>query len=128
MRVYVAGSSSEIDRAQRAMSVLRAQGHTITYDWTEKLLAAPGPDAELGDEVLREHAIDEVHAIQSSDGFLLLVPRKKEWTSALVEFGIAIGQVGRFVVSSGPRWSLFQTLARRVDTDAEALELFGRAR
>jgi hypothetical protein len=46
-RIYVAGSSKELDRCERLIARVRAMGHEITHDWTASV-RANGGEANAG--------------------------------------------------------------------------------
>lgn len=56
MRVYLAGSSRDIERCKRLIAMLRALGHTITFDWPAHVEANPGGANSGTDEQLEEAA------------------------------------------------------------------------
>jgi hypothetical protein len=56
MKIYLAASSKDIDRAERLIALLRAFNHEITFDWPAHIRANPG-GANVGtDEQLEEAA------------------------------------------------------------------------
>ena len=93
MKVYVAGSSAELDRCERVISALRAGGCTITFDWAAQMreFAARGLcDAALDDHEARRCAEADLNAIVDADVVLLLAPEQPT-RGAWVEFGYALG-------------------------------------
>lgn len=136
MKIYVMGSSKEIDRVRAAYMRLRAGGHTITRDWTEVVLSAPGPDSSLTDEVCREVADADLDAVMETETVLLLVPKPGESIGSWVELGAALGALrARFkseadtypypsVIAAGPRVTIFlaATPIQLYATDEEALD------
>ena len=47
MKVYVAGSSKEIERCEKAMAAVRGAGFELVFDWIENLRKTGKPDHEL---------------------------------------------------------------------------------
>lgn len=72
MKIYIAASSKEIDRACRIMQSLRAMGHEITEDWTERMRRVGVPDAEVSFEILNEARIANEEGILACDAFVFL--------------------------------------------------------
>ncbi len=121
MNIYVAASSHEIPRAQKAMNALRKAGHTITSDWTETMLSASGPDDTLDRETLREVAEECMRGVQNAQLLLLLLPEGTS-TGAWTELGIALAEDIFIVVAGTKKRSCFWALADDVyDTDDEAI-------
>ncbi len=88
--VYVAGSSKEIDRAERVIYELRSRGVEITHDWTASM-RKHGPEAELDEEtLLRELRLDLVVGVQLAEHVLVLAPISMS-TGVWVELGVAWG-------------------------------------
>lgn len=71
-RIYVAASSSEIDRAERVIAALRESPHIeITEDWPARMRANP-PDASLPRELLAEACRANIRGIETADFVLFL--------------------------------------------------------
>jgi hypothetical protein len=122
MRVYVAGSSAELDRCERVIAALRAGGCTITFDWCAQMreFAARGLcDASLDDHEARRCAETDLTAVELADAVLLLAPETAT-RGAWVEFGYAIasfsyghdrGLRSLYVSGSAARQSIFTRCA-----------------
>lgn len=72
-KLYVAGASSEIERAERVILLL-SESFEITHDWT-KIMRAKGPEAQLTDEELRvELQRDYTDGVDPAEVLLVLIP------------------------------------------------------
>lgn len=79
MRIYVAGASSEIERARRVMAALRAEGHEITFDWTIDFESNEG----LSDVQRAAYADADFQGVFLARRVVLLVPVSPSVTQAL---------------------------------------------
>lgn len=73
MKIYIAGSSKEIHRAERFIALARENGHTITEDWAAGMRAA-GPESALERSRLTEAAAADLRGIRDADVMWLLIP------------------------------------------------------
>ncbi len=100
MRIYLAGSSNELDLCAGYMDRLRAAGHTITVDWVaniREVAAKNGFDnsanpREASEVDRQKWSFDDLSGVESADLIWLLVPQvggKGCW----VELGYAIAMV-----------------------------------
>lgn len=88
MKVYVAGSSKEIERAERVIAALRERGIEITFDWPAQVRAV-GSANEGPDEVLLPALLECLEAgVFGADIVLVLAPTKPS-TGVWVELGTA---------------------------------------
>ena len=135
LRVYVAGSSAEMARAEDLMKRLRAAGITVTSTWPE-VIKKVGEANPMG--VSREQramwAANDLNEVASSNFFWLLIPEGKPSEGANVELGYAImlatsahkaQELGirapNFeMMCSGKERSIFTSLAGHFDTDEAA--------
>ena len=109
MKIYVAGSSRELDRAEKMIASAVARGHTITFDWTIDMRAGPS-DADLDAHEARRYANMDLDAIEIADGLIFLSPTTQT-KGAWVELGYAYGRGKPVVVSRpGPRVSIFEEI------------------
>ncbi len=69
MRFYIATGLKNAAKAKQAVSVLRRNGHELTYDWTEH-----GDIRSLGAEKMEEVAFNEVRAVRDAELFVALLP------------------------------------------------------
>ena len=94
LRVYVAGSSGEIERVERVIAHLRLMGVTITHDWTADIRAVRAAglasDADLSDDEARKHALTDLEAVATAHAVLFLAPTTPT-RGAWVEMGYAYG-------------------------------------
>jgi hypothetical protein len=122
MRVYVAASSKQLDRARMWMAALRAMGHTISHDWTasiEERGEANPPDATR-DECW-DWAIDDFAGIDTADVVWVLMPTT-EGFGAAVELGYALALRKPVIVSGVWNRSIFTAMAVCYDRDDQAFE------
>jgi len=73
LRIYVAGSSKDIDRCERAITQCREAGMIITEDWVATMRASP-PDHLLDEERILAAAIADIRGVESADVVWLLAP------------------------------------------------------
>jgi hypothetical protein len=129
--VYVAGASTELERAERAMNFVRRLGWEVAHDWVADVRRVREEggreDDELTDAERREFAEADLYAVASADLLWLLSPTTAS-SGAWVEFGFFLARLDssqdapRLIVS-GPtaRYHIFCALACRVfdyETDA----------
>ena len=93
-RIYVAGSTKEIERVQRVRDAVLEAGHVITFDWTGEegeIRDGSGPNWTSAPDVAHGLATREVEAVRSADHVILLVPNERRGLGCFVEFGVAVG-------------------------------------
>lgn len=98
MKVYVAGASAELSRAERAVAWVHDSGHQVEVDWPQAIAeqgsACPDdPDVRLG------CASMDMGGVAMCDLFWLLVPRSQT-KGAWWEAGAAMAR-GVTMVASG---------------------------
>jgi hypothetical protein len=119
LKVYVACSSKELDRAERAMSEIRRRGGTITFDWTPDVRQwgpqAPNPVIGL------RCAMADLNGVRDADVVLVLDGELSYGRT--IEHGAALA-LGKTLVVSGPALGrIWETLEHaRVDDDAAAID------
>lgn len=95
MRIYVAGSSREIERAVSVIAGLRAAGHEITHDWTVECTAARlagYSDATYPPEMRRATAMADYCGVANAEVAVFLIPPADKPSRGMwVELGIALG-------------------------------------
>jgi hypothetical protein len=113
VRVYVAASSSQIDRAKDAMRTLAEAGHEVTSDWTRMIEdRGEANPADASFEERRDWAAEDVRGVAVCDVLWLLMPSDRPSFGAGVEFGFALGDGAiRTVVSGLCEASIFTALA-----------------
>lgn len=122
IRVYVAASSVEIDRAQHWMRRLVEAGITVTSTWPVVVAAQSGVgnprDASLADRAAWSR--NDLAEVRDSDVLWFLVPSTASGRGAYMEAGFAHG-LGIPIISSGDTaQSIFLALGRELDTDERA--------
>lgn len=87
IRVYVAGSTKEVERVRRVLESARDLGWYITFDWTgvEGEIKTTGP-WERGAEI----AQNEIKACQDADLVILLAPKVSTGLGCWIEVGAAL--------------------------------------
>lgn len=104
MKVYIAGSSKELDLVARYTDRVRAAGHEITCDWVAVMRAEAKADHELTPDEARMYAERDRRGVATADLFWLILPEGKS-EGAFWEFGYAYarsyldGRPGRIIVS-----------------------------
>lgn len=86
MKLYVAGLN--LDRADKVMKTLIAEGHEITYDWV----------TDYSEEDQPAKAFDEREGVRNADALVYLWEEGQE--SARYEAGMAMG-LGKPIVAVG---------------------------
>jgi hypothetical protein len=90
-KIFVAGGSSERGEVAAAISILRAAGWAITFDWPE--LMKHEPDVKEP-RFLEKLGMDLKNGMRSADIFWLLLPREKSEGSSF-ELGFFSGYFDR---------------------------------
>lgn len=118
LKVYVAGSSDELDRAENMIMRLRAHDIAITKNWTVDVrMAGHGNPPEATDKQRRSWAVEDLNAVERADVLWLLTPLKSS-AGAWVEFGCAYRSGVELIASPRPR-SIFSALAGHCFHDDE---------
>ena len=99
-RVYVAGSSREMERAESAMTLLRSHGVEVAYDWCAAM-RRDGPDSEMLRPALVAGLRTALAAVRRSEVLWLLDPEQPT-TGAWCELGYAAGLGTVEIIVSGP--------------------------
>lgn len=126
-RVYVAGSSAEVSRAEAAIAALTAAGLTVTSVWPaiirEARAAGIATDADLDDARARHEALTCEEAVGASDVVLWLVSERPShgaaWEASRAR------ALGITLVAAGPhaRSTIFAHRADHITpTDAAGVE------
>jgi hypothetical protein len=137
LRVYVAGSSRDLERAERVIVELRAiPGVEVPVDWPANM-RRHGPDSGLSVEDRVRFAEEDAAGAYFADAFVLLRPTEDTPSvGAWVELGISIGAAfARLrsgnrapfgIVAGRGTECIFDALVSSksiVDTDDEAIEI-----
>lgn len=121
MKVYVAASSNETERAEQWIDALRRAGVEVTSTWVEEVKAHGGgnpPGASTKER--QQWARDDLYGVESADILWVLVPKDKSH-GAFTELGYAL-RANKDVITSGPASppSIFLDLTEQHKTDLEA--------
>ncbi len=115
MKFYIAGASREIERAKRAIALVRSLGHEVTHDWTvevEDSRARGLSDRTYSAAERRRFAAADYNGVVNADVVWVLAP-SGEWSRGCwVELGIALGHdSARVIVSGDHAQTIFSDLA-----------------
>lgn len=107
MKLYIAGASKEITRAERWKVNLEAAGITITSTWIDNIRkVGQSNPANATTEQYKQWAINQcLHEVEQADVFWLLLP-ECETVGAWIELGRAF-TLGRHIVMSGRHRPIF---------------------
>ena len=130
MRLYLAASSAELDRARLWRDRCVSAGIEVVSTWIESVLrvGASNPRDASRDQrtVWARTCLDEIERLRREDAFWLLWPTVKTETGALIELGYMLGawcQPGpwhHILISGDTKRSIFCALGREYATDEEA--------
>ena len=127
LKVYVAGASSEMDRATAAVLQLRAAGHELTSTWLDTVakVGDANPSSASGEQ-RRSWSITDLAEVERADVLWFLVPSSGTTRGAWCEQGFSYA-LGKVIVCSGTNTtqSIFCALGEEFITDREALEHIG---
>ncbi len=91
MKVYVAGASAEIERAERFIALAKTYGAEITHDWTIDV-RKEGGSVPASDVDPATFAARDISAVLEADAVVFLVPHQDHATKGLwVELGALFG-------------------------------------
>lgn len=128
MKVYVAASSAEIERAEAAIASLRDLGIQVTSTWPA-VVRSVGVSNPRGASRADRRAWSETDLLElaAAEHLWLLAPGPESPTrGAWVELGYARA-AGLVIVSSGDTLqSIFPALGLEFATDADALNYFAK--
>jgi hypothetical protein len=121
MRVYVAASSDDIDRARRWIAALRAAGVEVTADWPETIasVGAANPRAATRGERKR-WAEGDLGDVKRAHLFWLLVPAAGAGRGAYAELGYARALGLSLMASGDTHQSIFCAMGVEHPTDEAA--------
>lgn len=124
MKIYIAASSNELDRAEYWMNLCESAGISITYNWVLAIKAAGTTNAGLTHADRLKYSGADLRGVWAADIFWLLYPEGPPSFGAAFEAGYAARcaeTADRLCVASGTTGhSIF--LSRLVEraTDVEA--------
>lgn len=124
MKIYVAGSSDQLERVEDMMNTLETLGFTITHDWTTSVRLvgkANPPDASLYARL--KWGRDDLAGVSDADVLVLLMPLEGGFGAA-VELGYAIAK-GIPVYAAGVcSRSIFTAFGQCFDHDDQLVDYF----
>lgn len=82
MKIYLGGSSDDLQRIKDMMFALQLDGHTITHDWTAHF------DEAVKDYVQFAH--NDISGIHSADTIILIFEKPLTYRGTFTELGLAI--------------------------------------
>lgn len=126
--VYIAASSAELERAEKAMAAATAAGLVVAYDWTRDIRAAQAAghqdDSSVSPENQLRCAQADIDGVRSSDVFWLLSPAESSF-GAGVELGVAIEALKCTVISGAQPKRIWEFLVNHTvwgeESDVRAL-------
>jgi hypothetical protein len=111
MKIYIAGGSSEMDLVGIQMGLVRAMGHTITYDWVSTIISVGAANPRDATHRQRMRWCDEdLRGIENAHMVWIILPAKTSFGCAF-EAGFACGNGQKFIVSGDWRASIFSSRA-----------------
>jgi hypothetical protein len=124
MRVYIGGSSSELDRVKAATRLLKARGVEVVSKWVESVEKVGTANPANVPKAFRENiALGCLEDLATADCFWLLFPQKTPGRGAFVELGQATThQIPIMISGHNSSESVFSALGEEFDTDAEAAD------
>lgn len=82
MKIYIASSLENKEKAAQLIHRIRLSGHTITYDWTQR-----GDVRNDGELAMMETAQSEVNAVTAADMVIIMLPGGR---GTHTELGVAL--------------------------------------
>lgn len=124
LRVYVAGASAEIERAERAIELCKAAGFVVVSTWPNVVRTVGNANPrEASKADRRRWSVADLEEVDRSDVLWQLTPTKPITTSgAWVELGCAY-RAGKYIIASGDtKQSIFPALGEEFATDDEVID------
>lgn len=126
MKVYIAGSTNDIERVDYWSRRLVEAGHAVVSTWTDtvKKVGAGNPrDASVGQRM--EWSYADFAEVELADVLWLLVPPPKLVAvhGSSIELGYAKRAGKRLVASGDTRCSIFCSIAHEYERDEDAFAL-----
>ncbi len=121
MKIYVAGASSEIERAEAMIARLKTAGIIVTCTWTENIRkVGHGNPATATHEQRLKWSEQDLREVDQAQLLWFLLPREPNVTfGAWVELGFATARAKRIVLS-GQSNNIFVGLGNVFVNDEEA--------
>ena len=122
--VYIAASSSEMDRARLAFDAIKAAPECeLALDWIAQIETVGVANEGIPIVEGASYAAQSVLAVQACDVFVFLIPATGGSRGAWFELGLAVAQKKRIVVVGDPvPVSIFASLAATLGTHVESDE------
>lgn len=121
MKVYVAASSEDIDRAGLWMDRLAHAGLEVTSNWIDVIAnVGQANPREATNPARRRWANEDLHGVAAADIVWCLVPERATGRGAYFELGYALGIGKHLVLSGDTRQSIFCALGKEFNNDEEA--------
>lgn len=107
-KVYVAGSTRDVERVNAVQATARAFGCDITFDWTgpEGEIRTDGPWDTASEQGARI-ALREIEACRDADLIILLFPPSGGGLGCWIEMGAGLASGGEIWVVGAQRDSVF---------------------
>jgi hypothetical protein len=134
MKVYIAGASSEMERAEKWMAAARAAGIEVTSTWPEVIRAvgdANPMSASREDRAM--WAATDLGEVASADVFWLLLGKPTAGAYTELGYAVMLGAVAKqaraagiddvpdlWIIASSTETSIFTALAHHFETDEDA--------
>lgn len=123
MRIYVAGASAEILRAEAFVKRLRDAGFEITFDWPAMIRSVGSANGGLTDDQRNDASYHALAGVDECDVLVLLVPSVAS-SGCWLETGYAFGSQRDIIYVGDPERTIFSALTRHVvATDDQAFDL-----
>lgn len=126
-KVYVAASSSEMDRARAVFSAVNDDATlSLAFDWIAQIESVGVANAGISLDDGARYAEPSVRAVKECDALVFLIPAKGGSRGAWFELGIAVACGKPIVVVGDPvPVSIFASYAAKhgahVETDEQAI-------
>jgi nucleoside 2-deoxyribosyltransferase len=121
LRVYVAGSSLQIERVKAAQRALEERGHVVSHDWSSLIEEHGANPLDASDKQITQWASDDLHGVYNADVVWLLMPSDGGFGAA-VALGYALAHSKPVVISGAYARSIFTIFGTCYDRDDQALE------
>lgn len=122
-KVYVAGSSKELERCSNWIEQLQQEGIEVTYNWVPAVTRELSGEEVYRDFQLRSFARNDLRGVDEANLVWLLAPTTSHTRGAWVEMGYALALGRRIVVSPPVSTSgmIFARLQGVVECDTDEL-------
>jgi len=131
LKVYLAGSTQDIERVKRWKGALVSVGVEVVSTWIEVIEKVGGANPRGATKVQRaDWSTTDLAEVASADVLWFLVPPADKATrGAWLEFGYAVARHITLISSGDTRQSIFTAMGIELETDEDAFYLitgFGR--